>query len=955
MTPLQRLLLILSLSCRIAASSYPPTSQDSSSIPSYDPSTWVITSTSFSQNTFQSQAYSANGYIGVRVPVEGTGYWRQRNESDPSGQWPTNGWPLFDPRFSASMVAGFYDNQPNTTGVNFPELLPGESVIATLPTWSTLILQDEKKNTFDVFVDNSTVSHYRQSFSIRNGVVQTKLTWQPASIAYDITYTVFTHRTHINLGLASLSVNASTNATLTVLSKLDGAGSWRTTFVDKGDLGNNTIYTAVRPNGISNVTAYEVAKTVVSGNSFSLSNTSVVDVHFANASTIQQAFKLQVGFAAVNMTKYVGIASSDAFHDPFAVARQTVDQYSSQSLKSLLQSNDEAWGLIWDDGDIVIPGDQQLQIAVRSTLWNLMANLLPGNKSTGLGDHSIGVGGLGSDSYGGLIFWDADLWMQPGILALHPEYALNINNYRSKLHSQAIANAKKYQDPGAVYPWTSGRFGNCTATGPCIDYEYHINTDIAHSFWNYFLSTGDTNWLATTGYPVIRDAANFFAADVVMNGSTGGNYFTYNLTDPDEFANFKDNGAFTNAAISELMGWATEASTLVNATPSSNWSRIAGLIEVPVDNTSDITKEFSAMNGSVQVKQADAVLLTYPLAYDQPSQRAVNNADFYAQAQSADGPAMTWAIFSIDSSQLASSGCAAYTYLLYSSQPYLRLPFYQFSEQIDDNPVTNGGTNPAFTFLTGHGGFLQTLTHGFTGFRPMYNRLYLNPTLPPQMSQGYQITGMKYLGAVFDIDMQLNATTILRRNGGGPKRVQITVGDRSSQAGNYSLGINETLTVSTGRPDLLPPTVLGNKAQCVPVTSNTTWQPGQFPLAAVDGSNATVWQPTTINASSITINLGSLITTTHVNINWLESPARYYALEAANASIGPWSQFYADGNISVSAAYNASTAAVIQLRGGNTTEGTYSATRAAFIRLTIEGKAWKEQNGGATVAEIALL
>jgi hypothetical protein len=33
--------------------------------------------------------------------------------------------------------------------------------------------------------------------------------------------------------------------------------------------------------------------------------------------------------------------------------------------------------------------------------------------------------------------------------------------------------------------------------------------------------------------------------------------------------------------------------------------------------------------------------------------------------------------------------------------------YNRFSEQTTDSFETNGGTNPAYTFLTGHGGYLQ--------------------------------------------------------------------------------------------------------------------------------------------------------------------------------------------------------------------------------------------------------
>jgi acyl transferase domain-containing protein len=37
--------------------------------------------------------------------------------------------------------------------------------------------------------------------------------------------------------------------------------------------------------------------------------------------------------------------------------------------------------------------------------------------------------GLSSDSYAGLVFWDAGTWVYPSILALHLSHASTINNY----------------------------------------------------------------------------------------------------------------------------------------------------------------------------------------------------------------------------------------------------------------------------------------------------------------------------------------------------------------------------------------------------------------------------------------------------------------------------------------------------------------------------------------------
>jgi hypothetical protein len=51
---------------------------------------------------------------------------------------------------------------------------------------------------------------------------------------------------------------------------------------------------------------------------------------------------------------------------------------------------------------------------------------------------------------------------------------------------------------------------------------------------------------------------------------------------------------------------------------------------------------------------------------------------------------MTYSIFSVDANALSPSGCAAYTYALNGFLPYLRAPWYQFSEEAIDDPTENG-------------------------------------------------------------------------------------------------------------------------------------------------------------------------------------------------------------------------------------------------------------------------
>ncbi|KAF8427732.1 glycosyl hydrolase family 65 central catalytic domain-containing protein [Tirmania nivea] len=952
----------------------PDKPEESANLSSWDADTWTLTTTSFIPNRYQMQPYVANGYHGSRLPAEGMGFWVDRNIT---GKWqPVNGWPLNNPRQTVTTISGFWDSQRNTTGTNFPELLKegGESVISGIPAWSSFFVTSEEGHTYAPGVDNSTISNFRQSLSLKNGVVETEVTWNPeGEPSCMLKYTVVAHRKRINLGMVKLEVSCAKATKLTITDILDGQGAQRTTFGGKGYVNDgSTIWTSVKPLGISNVTAYEVSTVEIVGVSArelsTRSNAKFRPYVSKNESTSAQEWNLTVDAQkSVTLVKYVGIASSDAFpNDAMGVAEAAVKGAKECGWKKLMKEHDAAWRELWDSSDVVVPGDQELQIALRASLYHLLANIRSGSEGLGIGDNSISVGGLSSDSYAGFVFWDADLWMYPGLLALHPDHASAINNYRLRLLPQALKNAKKYDKPGAIYPWTSSRFGNCTGTGPCVDYQYHLNSDIAHAQWNYYRSTGDRAWLKKKGWPIIKEVANMWEGRVTRNASTNGQYWVYNMTDPDEYANHIINGAFTNAGVIVTMDLAMSAAELVGEKYPAKWKDIAENMAVPYNADANIVIEYQGMNGSVEVKQADVVLMNYPLEWRYNESQALGDMNFYARAQSPDGPAMTWAIFAINSAELEPYGCSAYTYTLLGSQPYLREPYYQFSEQIIDDYFSNGGTNPAFTFLTGHGGFLQVVTHGFTGFRHREDAFYLNPSITPQFTKGLEVKGMKFHGGIFDVNIGLEVTTISRRKSGDKKKdsrgLRVRLGKRNMNAGDYFLKAGQKLVVPTFRADLAGQAIPGNLAQCRPIVSSHEHVPGHYPVGAVDGSNATVWQPVTDRPAALTVDLGEVISIKGAELNWARIPPNKFSIFASTAgkpdeSDQGWVKVFETDKVEINDPWSQDDALEIRNRVGNTTSVDLAGKgfQGRWVRLVVEGSKSLKRGVGAQVAEFAVL
>ena len=148
--------------------------------------------------------------------------------------------------------------------------------------------------------------------------------------------------------------------------------------------------------------------------------------------------------------------------------------------------------------------------------------------------------------------------------------------------------------------------------------------------------------------------------------------------------------------------------------------------------------------------------------------------------------------------------------------------------------------------------------------------------------------------------------------------------------GVYPLAVNATLMVPTRRPDLNATVVAGNLAQCKPViSSNTTTFPGQYPVAAVDSSNGTAWQPSLPIASFIIVDLEEQQPLTGVHINWAALPAQSFEVLVGNDTDTFTSVVSMD--VEISAPYNETLAASVEILLGNVTNAQFNAIgRSSF-------------------------
>ena len=794
-----------------------------------DPTTsgWALSTTTF-DNAYTRHAYVGNGYLSQRVPATGTGYVATTQKT---------GWPLYTNAYDGAFVAGLYSTEPN------PLIPPHDATIAAIPTWSTLKV-GTGPDTYSATTPAQQISNFRQTLFLRCGILRTSLTWTPrAGRATDLVYDVIAARDRPHVGAVKLTVTPQWNGPATVTDVIDGAGARRVTQTGGGVVaGARTVDVAFRTTTGTGGAVASTLSTAVALKSASATGT-------AQNLTASQAltFDARKG-TSYEFTKFVGVDTALTSPAPEPSAISASQGAANAGWAAVLAGHVSAWADLWKS-DVVVAGRPELQDWIRSNLYALRSSIRAGD------DNSIAPAGLSSDNYAGLIFWDAETWMYPSLLAFHPDAAESVIEYRRKTLPAALKNATDYGFQGAFFPWNSAGTGDleeCHSWDPphCLT-QIHLQGDIALSVWQYYLATGDTAWLRDH-WTLLRGNAAFFAGRVTANAD--GTYSINNVAGPDEYSNGVDDGVFTNAGAALALRNATRAAAILGEDVPAQWAVIADHLRMPFDDENQVFLQYDGYQGT-QIKQADTVLLLYPLEWPMSTQVAANTLDYYAPRTDPDGPAMTDAIHAVDAAQIGEPGCSTHTYLMRSIRPFVRDPFAQYTEARGDKAGAQDplAGSPAYNFLTGSGGFSQVFTFGLTGLRWREDRIHIDPMLPPQLSAGVTLKGLHWRGRTFDIEIGATTTTVTLRSGSA-----FTL---ESPAGTQT--VSATAKIPTRRPDLAP---TDNLARCRPATASSE-EAGEYAEAAVDGSAATVWSPTA-SPASLTVDLGKVTHISSVVTTW---------------------------------------------------------------------------------------
>ncbi|EDO39683.1 predicted protein, partial [Nematostella vectensis] len=430
--------------------------------------------------------------------------------------------------------------------------------------------------------------------------------------------------------------------------------------------------------------------------------------------------------------------------------------------EGLLDSHVTAWEKLWGEGRVDMKGNLPLAQAVYGSLYYILSSIRES------WPYGLSPGGLASDGYYGHTFWDQETWMYPPVLILYPGLARSCLEYRVDRLAAAKERAAQRGYKGAMFPWESAVTGHEVCPGQVYaDFEQHITGDIGFAAKQYYIATHDQAWLNDPGQRLIYGTAEFWASRAVFDESRDA-YVINHVMPPDEYRSNVDNSVYTNVIAKLNLEFA--ASVLQDV--PANWSRIAEKMFIPFDTKRQYHPEYEGYD-LTEVKQADTILLGYPLMYPMSKDIRRNDLNVYEPRTDPDGPAMTKSMFAVNWLDIGETKKAEDSF----NKSYLNVeePFKVWTE-------TPGGG--AVNFITGAGGFLQAVLSGYTGLKLTEKHLEFNPRLLPATSE-VRVTGVNYLGNSFNVVV-------------GRESSDVTVTSRESSAPSL-----EAVVKSTGQRHML--------------------------------------------------------------------------------------------------------------------------------------------------------
>lgn len=466
-------------------------------------------------------------------------------------------------------------------------------------------------------------------------------------------------------------------------------------------------------------------------------------------------------------------------------AKKSVGEVMEKSLESPLshwyRGQEDYLKEFWTNGAVTIVGDQELNLSLHYNLYQLL-------QSVGKDEYcNIGAKGLSGEGYEGHYFWDTEMYIVPFFSLARPEIARSLLSYRYHILDRARANARVmgYQK-GALYPWRTINGDECSGYYPSGSAQYHINGDISYAVVQYYLITGDWDFIVSKGAEILLETARMWYD---LGNFHQGTFQLHDITGPDEYSCVVNNNYYTNLTAKHNLSWVARIYRILKE-QSQLWEleekigiqeeEIKGFEEAaekmlllydadldinPQDDSFlskkewDFTQE-SKGNGPIMqwnhlyrlyrfqvCKQADTVL-AYMIFEDAQKLSTMRNSFNYYERRTTHDSSLSRCIFGIMASRLG-----------YPDKAY---KYFDFSSKLD---ILNSQHNTKDGIHTANmGGTYMGIVYGFLGFRVKENGFFFRPSIP-ELWNSYELR-LQLKGRLIKVIVTADACRMKLLNGG---------------------------------------------------------------------------------------------------------------------------------------------------------------------------------------------
>ncbi len=439
--------------------------------------------------------------------------------------------------------------------------------------------------------------------------------------------------------------------------------------------------------------------------------------------------------------RFVAYAGDPERRPESAVARTKLASAADKGFDLLLREHRAAWADRWETACVWIPDDPRAELAVRFALFHLWG------LTTDADELAVGARGLSGPGYAGHVFWDADVFVLPALVTMSPRSVRAMLTYRVRRLPAARAAAAERGLAGARLPWECAQDGtDITPTDvrtagvrvPVLTgmLAEHVVGDVAWAVHRYATWTGDREFLAGPGRPLMVETARYWASRAERDPDGAGHVRI--VTGPDEYHEVVDDDVYTNvlarwnlrqgAALTDDEGERREWRDLADALVvrydpvRRRHEQFAGYDELepllmadvaPPPVAADLVLGSERVTASQIIKQPDVLMAHHVLPDEMPPGSLSADLDHYLP-RTAHGSSLSPAI---TASLLASAG-----------RPDEALNQLDIALRLDLDDLT--GVTGAGLHLATMGGVWQALLQGFVGLRVQDGCVLLDPRLP---------------------------------------------------------------------------------------------------------------------------------------------------------------------------------------------------------------------------------